>query len=311
MTIIERVNKLAKEQIVNWKLAGDNYKGLQQVETKSLQLSGGACVDIQYNPARIISSSAKVDTKSIAERACFLCAENRPKEQKGIEFEDFTILINPFPIFPLHLTIVHKEHRNQLIKPYIGTMLRLSKELTDYTIFYNGPKCGASAPDHFHFQAGIEGFFPIETDFRTGKYLSLQAELTDIKIYTWNNYGRELITIESSTEKSLIEIFNKTYDILDKMYNATPEPMINILSCYKWDKYIMHLFPRGVHRPKCYFAEGDEQILISPASVDMGGVLIAPRKIDYDKITATQVMEIFKEVSISTQDTNKIIENIR
>ncbi len=305
------VGELFKSQLSEWNFANKQYAALQKVETKTLKFKGGATVKVQFNPERIKSSAAKVDKKSIAERPCFLCAKNRPAEQKGIDFENFKILINPFPIFPVHLTIVHTEHTEQLIKPFVEPMLKLSKKLQGFTLFYNGAKCGASAPDHFHFQAGIEGFLPIEEDFRTKKFAVLVIENPNIKVYKWTNYEREIITIESNSYGSSIDMINKIYGILAKMYNHTPEPMLNILSYYKSGNYVIHIFPRSVHRPDCYFAEGSEQILLSPASVDMGGVLITPRKEDYDKITAKDISDIFAQVCITAKETDEIISKLK
>ncbi len=311
MSVRYSIDKLFENQLKEWQFAHKQYAALQNVETKTFNFPGGAAVKVQFNPERIKSSAAKVDKKSIAERTCFLCANNRPIEQTGIDFDNFQILINPFPIFPRHLTIVHKEHKLQLIKPFIEPMLKLSKELEGFTLFYNGPKCGASAPDHFHFQAGIENFLPIEEDFRTKKFTVTAIDKANVKVYKWVNYKRELITMESKSPDSLMKMINKIYNILEDMYGQTPEPMLNILSYYKSGEYIVHVFPRSLHRPDCYFAEGNEQILLSPASVDMGGVLITPRKEDYDKITADNIADIFKQVSITPKETDEIISKLK
>ncbi len=310
MSTISAVNKLFESQLNEWQFARKQYSALKKVETKTFKLPEGSSVKVQFNPERIKSSSAKVDKKSIEERPCFLCGNNRPAEQKGVNFENLNILINPFPIFPKHLTIVHKEHNQQLFKPFVELMLKLSKELTDFTLFYNGPKCGASAPDHFHFQAGIKGFLPIEEDFRTKKFTFLAFEKTDIKVYKWTNYQRELITIESNSYETSINTINKVYAILELMYKQHPEPMLNVLSYCESGRYMVHIFPRSVHRPDCYFAEGSEKILLSPASVDMGGVLITPRKEDYEKITADNISDIFRQVCISADETDEIISKI-
>lgn len=187
--ISTKTKQLIRTQLQDWPLAKNNYDGLQKVITRDVLLPGGSTVQVQFNPERIRSSAAKVDAKSIQERACFLCAENRPPQQQGLAFDDdYTILINPFPIFPEHLTIPHNSHTDQLIAPYFGTMLSLAKELEGFTLFYNGPKCGASAPDHFHFQAGTKGFMPIEEDFRSGEYANLIAKENEIEVYNWKGY---------------------------------------------------------------------------------------------------------------------------
>ncbi len=310
MSIKDEVNKLFKTQLSVWQFAKNQYESLKKVETKTLQLSENASVKVQFNPERIKSSSAKVDKKSIAERPCFLCSHNRPKVQEGIDFKNFTILVNPYPIFRKHLTIVHKEHRAQEILPFFSSMLELCKELPDYTIFYNGPKCGASAPDHFHLQAGIKNVLPIEKDFETGKCLKLEIENVDYKIFRWIGYRRSVISIQSHSINVLTDIFDRICGILKQLYKVNSSPMLNILAYFKNNNYIVHLFPRKLHRPACYFEKGEKQILLSPASVDMGGLLITPRKEDFLKIKASDVLSIFNQVCVPESDLNKIMKNL-
>ena len=271
--IKSKVNQLFQEQLNEWELAKSNYKALEQVKTKTLVVEGHP-YKVQFNPARITSSAAKVDPKSIQERKCFLCGENRPVEQKGIPFKDgYTILVNPFPIFPRHLTIPLLEHTPQLIAPRFGDMLDLAQELDDYIIFYNGPKSGASAPDHFHFQAGIKGFLPIENDkdrYRT-------------------------IRIESENKQEILDRFQQIYHSLP-LQPDDAEPMLNILTWYENGMWTTCLFPRKKHRPACYFAEGDANLLITPASVELGGVVITPLEKDFEKITAGDIAGILHEI---------------
>ncbi len=309
MTIQDEVNKLLESQIQTWSLAANNYKGLEKVKTKTLNLPGGSSVKIQFNPERIRSTSAKVDKTSIEERPCFLCDKNRPKEQNGIKFGDFNILVNPFPIFPKHLTIVHDEHRKQEIKSFFKSMLDLSKTLPYYTVFYNGPKCGASAPDHFHFQAGNKGFLPIEKDYKTGKYLKLIAEHSDYRAFTWIKYQRGIISLEAKSELALLKLFEKIYQVLEDKFNSEPEPMLNVLSYYSNEKYIVHILPRQLHRPDCYFKQGNEQILLSPASVDLGGVMITPREDDFNKITVDNIVSILNQVCTSDEIAYELAKN--
>ena len=269
----EKVNQLFNEQLIEWELAKNNYKALEQVKIKTLNVSE-LQYKVQFNPARITSSAAKVDPKSIQERKCFLCRENLPPVQKGIPFKDnYTVLVNPFPIFPRHLTIPVLEHTPQLIAPRFGDMLDLAQELDNYVIFYNGPKCGASAPDHFHFQAGNKGFLPIENE------------------KDWSNAVR----IESENKQEILDRFQQIYDSLP-LQSDDLEPMLNILAWHENGIWTVCLFPRKKHRPACYFAEGDANLLISPASVDLGGVFIMPLEKDFEKITAEDIAEILCEV---------------
>jgi len=272
-TIKDKVTHLFEEQLKEWELAKNNYKALEEVKVKTLNVNGYP-YKVQFNPARITSSAAKVDPKSIQERKCFLCAENRPQEQEGIPFnERYTILVNPYPIFPRHLTIPLLEHQPQLIASRFGDMLDLAQQLDDYTVFYNGPKCGASAPDHFHFQAGNKGFLPIE------------------KEADWKNS----IRIESDDKQEMLDNFKRIYDSLPWQAEDT-EPMLNILTWYENGKWITYLFPRKKHRPSCYFAENEAKLLISPASVDLGGVIITPLEKDFERITPEDIAGILGEV---------------
>ena len=162
----QTIHNLLTEQLASWETARNNYAALSGVRVKELNVNG-IPYKVQFNPARIVSSGAKVDAKSIQARKCFLCPANLPTVQKGISFGGhYHILVNPFPIFPRHLTVPELAHTPQRIATRFTDMLELAEALTDYTIFYNGPKCGASAPDHAHFQAGNKGFMPIEKDWR-------------------------------------------------------------------------------------------------------------------------------------------------
>jgi hypothetical protein len=271
--IKNKVDQLFEDQLNNWELAKRNYKALEQVQVKTLDVDGRS-YRVQFNPVRIASSAAKVDPQSIRERKCFLCSDNRPPEQKGIPFgEQYTVLVNPYPIFSRHLTVPTVEHTPQRIASRFGDMLDLAQQLDDYVIFYNGPKCGASAPDHFHFQAGSKGFLPIENE------------------RNWEN----ILRIESEDRQEMMDRFQTIYDTLPLQPDDT-EPMLNILTGYGNGKWTTRLFPRKKHRPACYFAEDDANRLISPASVDMGGVFIAPLKKDFEKITAKDIAGILDEV---------------
>ncbi len=309
MNLQYQINTLLNDQIQTWELAFRNYEGLKRVKIKEFKLDGGAVIKVQFNPERITSSTAKVDSKSIQQRPCFLCNENRPKEQKGIEFNnDYEILVNPFPIFSKHLTIVHKKHTAQLVKKHFNSMLSLAKVLPGFTIFYNGPKCGASAPDHFHFQAGIKDFLPIEKDYKNRFFTRFLVETKGVQIFTWKNYNRQILTLDSSSDKVLGKVFQILFELLkEKLQTEESEPMLNILAYYEKKRYITHIFPRILHRPNCYFAEGDTQILLSPASVDLGGVFITPRENDFYKIAKEDIQSILGQVCIEEEALAKII----
>ncbi len=303
------VYDLIDRQLAVWQQAKDNYEALKGVDVKELEV-GGFKVKVQFNPARIVSSAAKVDPKTIKERKCFLCGANRPQIQEGLPFYgkncEYSVLINPFPIFPKHLTIPDVRHVNQMIEgedERFGDMLLLSEQLNDFIFFYNGPKCGASAPDHMHFQGGNKGFLPVEYNYN-GLNKSLLCEAENVKVYAVENYMRGVIAIEATDKDAAVAQFRKIHACLE-VKEGEWEPMLNIISWSIEDngvvKYISLLFIRDKHRPSHYFVEGDANILLSPASVDMGGVYITPLEKDYNKISGKELTEITDEIAISSE----------
>lgn len=297
----------------SWALAIGNYKALSQVRSRVAEV-GGCTYKVQFNPARITSSAAKVDTKSIQERKCFLCPANLPPEQKAVPFkEDYLVLVNPFPIFPRHLTIPDREHIDQRILRRVGDMLDLAEELDDYIIFYNGPKCGASAPDHLHFQAGNKGFLPIEKEWSNHKAGKV-ADYKAASLWYLNDAPRATLLIESTDKSDAVYLFTTIYEAMQAESGAETdgeEPMMNVLAWYAGDKWIVCVFPRALHRPSCFFAEGESNILISPAAVDMGGVFITPLEKDFDKLTAEDIHAILAEVCIAPEAFHKLRQHIK
>ncbi len=298
-TTVQILNRFAKEQRESWPLAAVNYAGLASVEEKQFDF-GGFVIKVQFNPGRIRSSAAKVDAKSVAERRCFLCLQNLPAEQKAISCGgDFQILVNPFPIFHSHFTIVSAVHTNQLFVPNIGEMLGITRLMEGFTLFYNGPECGASAPDHLHFQAGEKDFLPIDWEYESIKYtgkLLFADDSTEIRAF--ENCLRKMITIETASFEKGVEITRFFTEKFHQLQPEKSEPMLNVICRFANGKWTVHLFPRKLHRPSQFFAEGDAQILISPASVDFGGVFILPRKEDFDKISAADIANIFEQVIV-------------
>ena len=287
---------LLNGQLAAWETARNNYHALADVQTRELSVNG-LLYRMQYNPARIVSSGAKVDRASIARRPCFLCASHRPAEQMGLSLlEHYELLVNPYPIFPQHFTIVEKEHVPQRIAPRFADMLELAHRLSDYTLFYNGPCCGASAPDHAHFQAGTRGFLPIESTWRPciGKKMARTAGAT---LYSLNDAPRTTFVIEAAQADSACRIFRAVYEALP-LPVGEEEPRMNILALYKESRWEIFIFPRAKHRPACYDAKGANCLLSSPASVDLGGVFILPREEDFRKISANDVTQILSEVCL-------------
>lgn len=306
--MLKMVKTFFQGQLAEWPLAKQNYEALKKVRVKDLDL-GGCSIRIQFNPERMQSSTAKIDTKSIQERKCFLCPKNLPPVQRGIPFgKDYQILVNPFPIFPVHLTVSSMEHTDQLILDRYEDMLNLAESLSDFVVFYNGPKCGASAPDHMHFQAGNKGFLPLEKDVLTAKREIIISN-DELLCYSLFDYFRKVFVIESGSKKNIVDLFHRIYAALE-VKDGDKEPMMNIISWYGNGKWISCILPRDVHRPKCFFAEGDKNILISPGSVDLGGVCVFPQEKDFDKITASDIKTILKEVCIGDETMKQISEKI-
>lgn len=291
---------LLQSQLSNWPLAGANYAGLQTVKTKSFSF-GDFDIKVQFNPARIVSSGAKVDAKTIAERPCFLCSENLPPEQKSVDAGEYIILVNPFPIFPEHFTIPYKKHVPQQIKPYFNDLLAMAQALDEYVVFYNGPKCGASAPDHLHFQAGTKDFLPLINDYKRMKntHVELIADKDEFQLYTINNYLRTVYCIESKNKIAISQAFNELYKSFQG--ENIEEPMMNIVVTYEKDTWYTFVLPRKAFRPWQYTAEGDKQLMVSPATVEMSGIFITPIESHFERITKEDVQDIMEQVSIKQQ----------
>jgi len=300
------VSSLFHEQVSNWELARVNYEGLNTVRTKTFSF-GDFAMNVQFNPARIVSSGAKMDAKTIAARKCFLCTENLPAEQKGVDAGNYTILVNPFPIFPQHFTIPRKEHIDQQIKPYFAEMLELAEALDDYAVFYNGPRCGASAPDHMHFQAGTKDFLPVITDYKRMKptHATIIDEGMNYQLYQLNDYCRTVYCIESDSIESAQSLFENLYTkwqvlpdlslILSKEEGI--EPMMNIVCSFEDGIWYTFLFPRKAFRPWQFTAEGDKQLMVSPATVELSGIFITPIESHFDRITKADVISILEQCS--------------
>ena len=293
-----KVNELFDQQLSVWEMARNNFEGLKTVQIREFDFDGFA-VKVQFNPARMVSSGAKVDAKTIAERKCFLCAANRPEVQRGIEWRDYDILINPFPIFTRHLTIPRREHVDQRLVPYIADMFDLARELTDFVVFYNGPKCGASAPDHMHFQAGNADFLPLVSDYFNLKQVG-RTELVETadtaETYLIKDYLRVVYCIESADAVALKEAFMKLYN--SWVVDADVEPMMNVVCLYREGKWYLFVIPRGAVRPWQYTAEGDAQLLVSPATVEVSGLFITPVKEHFERITKEDVVDILTQCTI-------------
>ena len=302
---------LVNHQKANWPLAAGNYASLRQVRTQSFDF-GHFRMDCQFNPERIRSSAANTDSTAISSRPCFLCESNRPAEQAGlVAGNDFIILCNPYPIFPYHLTIPLLEHTPQRLEGHEERFLDLLRELDEFTVFYNGAKCGASAPDHFHFQAGIRDLLPVEDEI--GQLLSNYSETIydgqSGRISSVENYLRRFVCFESTDKANLSAWIRAAISALRES-GKTDEPMINLLGWFNNGTWRVVLFPRKAQRPKEYYADEFDRILVSPAAVELGGLIILPREEDFYKITRNNLESIFSQVTIQKKDFNIFKENL-
>ena len=303
------ISRFFNRQLEKWDDARHRFRDLKHVETKKLSEE----VRLQFNLARIVSTGAKIDKKTLGERPCFLCDKNRPKEQMSQQIDErFHLLVNPFPILPVHFTIPARKHQPQAIYKNYGEMHRFLSLHSELMVFYNGPKCGASAPDHLHFQAGTSGILPLQANWQR-----LSRNLTDIislndeeKIAVVRDFIVPAFVIISKSEESDETLFHRLYKSMPMRGDET-EPMMNIIAWRKGDEYISVVIPREKHRPEAYFAEGDAQVMVSPGALDMSGLIITPREEDFHKLTEESATTILQECGISTEKMNCIVTKLK
>lgn len=303
------ISRFFNRQLEVWTDARHRFRDLKHVETRQFSDQ----LKLQWNPARIVSTGAKIDKKTLGERPCFLCDKNRPKEQMSKQIDEkFHLLVNPFPILPVHFTIPARKHQPQLIYKNYGEMHRFISLHSDLMVFYNGPKCGASAPDHLHFQAGTNGILPLQTNWQR-----LSRNLTDIislndeeKISVVRDFIVPAFVIISKSAESDEVLFRRLYKAMPQRGDET-EPMMNIISWRKGEEFISVVIPREKHRPKAYFAEGDAQFVVSPGALDMSGLIITPREEDFRKLTEEKALSLLQECGVSEEKMNAIIAKLK
>jgi hypothetical protein len=301
--------RLYDQQKRSWPMLADGCASLSDIRTRAVQCSAYS-VMLQFNPRRIASTNASVDDASIRARKCFLCADNLPAEQKGILYKDaLVILCNPSPIFKGHFTVSGIEHRPQEIRPALDVFIGLSRDLSpSFTVFYNGPKCGASAPDHLHFQAVPSGSIPVEHESQRPERRTMVTNVSGTTIMLLAGLGREAVVLEGNDPSMLVELTHRLLDALESTGNNA-EPMVNILSTYAKGIWRILIFARRKHRPSVFFLEADAgRILVSPAAVDMGGLMITPLEKDFLAITPDLVEQIYSEVSLGRE---AVVEALR
>lgn len=303
------ISRFFNRQMEKWADARHRFRDLKHVETHQLSDQ----LKVQWNPARIVSTGAKIDKKTLGDRPCFLCDKNRPKEQISKQIDErFLLLVNPFPILPVHFTIPARKHQPQSIYKNYGEMHRFLSLHSELMVFYNGPKCGASAPDHLHFQAGTSGILPLQANWQR-----LSRNLTDIislnddeKIALIHDFVVPAFVIISKSEDSDEALFQRLYKSMPVRGDET-EPMMNIIAWRKGDEYISVVIPREKHRPEVYFAEGDAQMMVSPGALDMSGLIITPREEDFRKLTEESATAILQECGVSTDKMNSIVTKLK
>ncbi len=304
-------SQLHDQQYRSWEFMRKNYDALHRVRTRRI-ICDGFDVTVQYNPARMKSTNAETDELSIASRPCFLCQQNLPGEQKGILYRESTlILCNPFPIFPYHFTVGSILHVQQNLESHLEILFDIAKDLDSlYTIFYNGAKCGASAPDHFHFQACPSGILPIELLTAIANRRKILGEYSHTSIKLIRNIGRTCLLLEGKEKDGFIKCVQTIIDSLKKISGKDEEPMVNILLLRLDGLWRMFIFPRTLHRPSMFFVNGEAKMIISPASVDMSGLIITPREEDFIKLKKEDIKEIYREVSMPEEVITKIISRL-
>ena len=293
-------------QLERWDSVRQRYRELRNVHIRDLTV-GTTSIKVQWNPARIASTGARIDQNAIAARPCFLCEQNRPAEQirKSIDSR-FELLVNPYPILPTHFTIPSLHHSPQLIRDNYDEMHKLMETYPELMVFYNGPLSGASAPDHAHFQGGTNGLLPLQTAWRRlSRSLRTLVSLNDDEgIFAIDDYPVPALAIISRTTYGDQQLFRRIYDALPKQ-DDQPEPMMNIVCWRQDDKYLSVVFPRRKHRPDCY-GTGPGQFLVSPGALDMAGLIITPREEDFSRLTAEQALSILGEVSVTREQLEDI-----
>ena len=328
----EELEDFFQSELQQWHEAAERYNALNsQVQVKELPI-GEHSLKAQWNPARMVSTGAKVDTQSIKERPCFLCDHNRPPQQHKLMTEKhYQVLVNPFPILPQHFTIPSRRHTPQSIYSHFATLRRMAWDMPRNIVFYNGPLCGASCPDHMHLQAGSRGIVPLERDWAmyekglrklyplTGEQTATMEEAgntgSTCGLYLLQGYACPVFVIKSMPTESDSLLCQRVYKALP-LLEGESEPRLNIVSWrqegsnIRPDEIITLIFPRTKHRPDCYYKSGKEQLMVSPGALDLCGLLVTPRSEDFERITPEWASEVLREVTMSEEQLQPIIAAI-
>ena len=303
--------ELLSDQKKSWQGLRLGYESLKNVRERDL-FCGKFSIRLQYNPGRIKSSLAAVGGTQTHERRCFLCLDRLPAGQRGIFYRnEYLILCNPMPIFPSHFIVSHVDHRLQAIAGQIDFFLRLIADFSPgWVILYNGPKCGASAPDHLHFHASPTGQMPIEKEMRRENRVPLRGPEGGVMLYRLRDLGREVILLEGDDPLAVKIVLKEFLDSLKKVLLIDEEPMVNIAGFQKEGKWRVLIFPRRRHRPEAFFREGKDRVVVSPGVIDMGGILITPVEKDFERLDRGEVKSIYREVSLDKKTIDHVIATL-
>jgi len=300
---------LLERQKKTWPGLAGGYEALAEAGLRELRGDGWR-VKLQFNPRRIVSSGAQVDPETIRLRRCFLCPDHLPPEQQAILYrDDYLVLCNPMPIFPGHLTIAHRRHLPQSLPENMLTFLRLAVDFDPrMTLFYNGPRAGASAPDHLHFQAAPAGLMPVEKEILDPQKRTGARRRDGVEICRTAGLARGILVIEGQEEASVAAVVGDVIGLLGRQATSADEPLLNILCTRTGEGWRLLLFPRRRHRPGAYFREGEEKLLISPGAVDMGGMIITPREKEFYALTPDLVLGLFREVAFDDAAVDALLD---
>ena len=294
-----RVAALLAQQHETWPMLRAGTVAQAAAQYRSLQVNGSEVL-AQYNPQRLVSTAAQVDAPSIRARRCFLCAEHLPLEERGLAWgEDFVILCNPFPILPNHLVISARDHIPQAIAGSYGALLDLAAALGEaYWVLYNGPACGASAPDHLHLQAGTRALLPILHEVEHWPHQQV-VQHVDQEVFALTGYRLQVLIARGSKRSTLLAWLQHAVAVLAAVTRASDhEPLLNLLVTCEATGWTVYVFPRARHRPACYFAEGEAKLTVSPAALDLAGVLVVPDADHFTRIRAQDIARIYAEVTL-------------
>lgn len=312
-----RLDALFHRQRYEWPALARGLQELRHVRIREVRL-GSSLFLLQHNPLRLASTSAVVEPEALRRRPCFLCPEALSPEQKGLAYRQYVILCNPYPILERHVTIVHREHRAQALEGQLEILLDLARDLApEFLLLYNGPRCGASAPDHLHFQAAERARLPLWTNFARRQLLRRES---GIAIFRTLAHPVPTLLYRATEPELLIRWFSETLSILKELTRTDDEPMLNLLVFagdeHDLDSHVRRLvwtlllFPRSRHRPSCFFAEEPARRLVSPAALDLAGIVVVPIREHFEKMTADELQGILSEVSLAPETFTRLVARL-